>query len=233
MHASLRRLDALPVAAVLSLLLLLLLPFAVLTAVPDAATEVRPLLVGAKAPAFTLYTADGGRFAFDPDNAQKPLLIGFYRGGWCPYCNAQLMGMRRIEAELLEKGYQLVFASADSVATLRAGTADMTQDGEDAPGYTLASDASMAVAEAFGVAFRVDDATVARYREHGIDLEAASGYDHHVLPAPAVFLIDTDGVVRFSYVNPDYRWRVDPRLLLTAADVVLTQKPLQPVRRGR
>lgn len=207
----------------------LTLPLAARAAVPDDPAAVTPLLVGARAPAFTLATADGGTFEFDPDAVQRPLLLGFYRGGWCPYCNAQLMGMRRIEADLVAKGYELVFASADSVASLRASLDETAAGGEAA--YTLASDASMTVAEAFGVAYRLDDRTVARYRDYGIDLEAASGHDHHMLPVPAVFLIDTNGVVRFHYVNPDYRWRVDPRLLLTAADVVLTQQPLSPEAR--
>lgn len=217
-------------ALLMGMLLMLALP-PLQAEVPDDPAAVRPLLVGAKAPAFALELPGGERFTFDPEAVDKPLLLGFYRGGWCPYCNAQLMGMRAIEEELVAKGYDLVFASADSAATLAASLKEAAE--AEPAQYLIASDASMRVAESFGVAFRLDDETVERYRGYGIDLEAASGYDHHHLPVPAVFLIDTDGVVRFSYVNPNFRWRVDSRLLLTAAEVVLTQKPLQPLREGR
>ncbi|MEO0972978.1 MAG: peroxiredoxin-like family protein [Pseudomonadota bacterium] len=202
-------------------------------AVPDAPTAVSPLLVGAKAPAFTLHTAEDEPYIFNPDQLERPVLLAFYRGGWCPYCNTQLMGMRAIEDDLEALGYDLLFASADSVQTLAKEVAQMRLEGEDdepAPSYALLSDASMAVAESYGIAFRLDDATVEKYKGYGIDIEVASGYDHHTLPVPAVFLIDTSGVIRFSYVSPDYRYRVDSRLLLTAAEVVLTQKPLRSRR---
>lgn len=83
--------------------------------------------------------------------------------------------------------------------------------------WTLLSDASAAAAEAFGLAFRVDDATFERYQGFGIDLEAASGQSHHVLPVPAVYLVDEAGKIEFEYVNPDYRVRVPPAVVLAAA----------------
>ncbi|MEO0421148.1 MAG: peroxiredoxin-like family protein [Pseudomonadota bacterium] len=204
--------------------------------VAESAEGVSPVLVGSQAPAFTLRTSEGEAYEFNPEQLERPVLLAFYRGGWCPYCNAQLMGMRAIEDDLQALGYDLLFASADSVKTLAAAVAEMAIEGEDdapAPGYALLSDASMEVAEAFGVAFRMADEDVEKYKGYGIDLEAASGYDHHTLPVPAVFLIDAEGVIRFSYVNPNFRYRVDPRLLLTAAEVVLTQKPLAPLRNSR
>ena len=77
----------------------------------------------------------------------------------------------------------------------------------------------MAAAEAFRIAYRVDDATLKTLAQHGIDLEAASGEKHHELPAPAVFVVATDGRIQFEYVNPDYSVRVHPDLLLAAARV--------------
>ena len=64
-----------------------------------------------------------------------------------------------------------------------------------------------------------DDAVVTG--GYGIDLEEASGYDHHLLPVPAVFVIDPEGVIDFQYVNPDYRARLDPNVLLAAARAAL------------
>ena len=81
---------------------------------------------------------------------------------------------------------------------------------------TVLSDSPMTAAAAFGLAWRAPDEMVETYKGYGIDLEADSGMDHHLLPVPAAFVI-TDGVIRFAYVNPDHRTRVSGELLLTAA----------------
>lgn len=75
----------------------------------------------------------------------------------------------------------------------------------------------MDVARDYGLAFRVSEETLDRYAMAGIDLEAASGYDHHILPVPATFVVGLDGMIRFVYANPNYRVRVDPELLVMAA----------------
>lgn len=79
----------------------------------------------------------------------------------------------------------------------------------------------MSGARALGIAFRLDDPTVAQYGKFGIDVEAASGETHHELPVPAVFVIGTDGTIRFEYVNPDYKSRLDSDVLLSMARAAL------------
>lgn len=63
----------------------------------------------------------------------------------------------------------------------------------------------------------MSDEQVAQYQEYGIDLEEASGQTHHVLPVPAVYFVSAEGKVLFQYVNPDYRVRLEPEILLAAA----------------
>lgn len=75
----------------------------------------------------------------------------------------------------------------------------------------------MDAARAFGVAYQLDTAGVAQYRRLGIDLEEASGETHHILPVPAVFLIDANGVVRFRHFDPDYTKRLETDRLMEAA----------------
>jgi len=84
-------------------------------------------------------------------------------------------------------------------------------------GYTLLSDSRMEAARAYGIAFQLDEAGVARYAGYGIDLEDASGEKHHQLPVPSVFLIDAQGRVAWRYSDPDYRVRPDNDTLLAAA----------------
>ena len=79
------------------------------------------------------------------------------------------------------------------------------------------SNAATSATRAFGLAFRVDDELNERYLGFGIDLEKASGENHHVLPAPATYIIGTDGIINFAYINPDYKVRLHPDILLAAA----------------
>jgi peroxiredoxin len=113
--------------------------------------------------------------------------------------------------ELDALGYDVVAISADRperlVPSLKV---------KDLP-YALYSDAGLDAARAFGIAFQVDDETLAKYAAYGIDLEAASGRTHHQLPVPSVFLVDRAGTVRWVYSNPDYRVRPDNATLLEAA----------------
>lgn len=182
--------------------------------VPNNADQVRPLLPGSIAPAFVATNAYGDIFDFDPAKLQRPAVLIFYRGGWCPFCNLYWSELRKVEAELLAMDLDVMFLSADSPAVLAEAIVDET----DRPAYHLLSDASSEIAQAFGIAFRADDKTYQRYIEMNlVDLEKASGYKHHNLPAPAVFIVNTEGVVAFQYVNPNYKIRLAPEVLLAAA----------------
>jgi peroxiredoxin len=83
--------------------------------------------------------------------------------------------------------------------------------------YTLVSDSEAAGIKGFGIAFRVDDQTFDAYKKFKIDLEEHSGAKHHLLPVPAVFIIGKNGTILFQYVNPDYKVRLSPDVLLAAA----------------
>jgi peroxiredoxin len=109
-------------------------------------------------------------------------------------------------------GFEIVAASADRPEKLNE-----TLD-KNSLTYRLVSDASTEAAQAFGLAFQMPPELVDRYKNSlKIDLEEASGQDHHVLPVPAIYLIDREGIVQFSYVNPNYRVRLEPSVVLAAA----------------
>ena len=80
-------------------------------------------------------------------------------------------------------------------------------------------------AKAFGLAYKVDKATMKELQGFGIDLFKASGQDHGLLPVPAAYIVGVDGVIKFQYVNPDYKIRVDPELLLDAAKIAKRPTP--------
>ena len=184
-------------------------------AVPGSADGICPVLTGSTLPQLTLATVDGEPFDVNAAVAEKPAVLIFYRGGWCPFCNTQLGQLRGIQGELEQLGYQVIAVSADRPGKLKESIREQEID------YLLLSDSSMAGSKAMGIAFEVDDGTLVRYSEYGIDLEEASGEKHHLLPVPSAFIVGTDGVIKFQYVNPDYKVRVESELLLLAARVAL------------
>lgn len=123
----------------------------------------------------------------------------------------QLGQLQQIENELLELGFRVFAASPERPEKLR----EMVENKHFS--YTLLSDSPMDAARAFGLAYRVDDQAYARLKGFGVDLEESSGKKHHLLPVPAVYLIDRSGGVKFQYVNPNYKVRLRPDILLAVA----------------
>lgn len=181
------------------------------TDIHSSAEEVQPLLVGMEAPDFTLQDVENQAFSFKSGTQAKPIVLTFFRGGWCPYCNMHLSELRLAEKQLKEMGFNIWFISIDKPELLLESLDDPDI------GYTVYSDSSLNATRAFGLAFRVDDELNERYLSYDIDLEKASGENHHVLPAPATYIIGTDGIINFAYINPDYKVRLHPDVLLAAA----------------
>ncbi len=176
-----------------------------------------PAKVGQPAPTGVLRTPDGKPVEVASLYAAKPSILIFYRGGWCPYCNTHLAQMAQIEPELVKLGYQVLAISPDKPESLKS-TID-----KGGLTYQLLSDSDVSLISAFGLAFRVDDATAEKYRGFGIDLAAASGRDHHVLPVPAVYIVDAQGVIRFAHSEPDYKKRLSADELIAAAQTALAK----------
>jgi peroxiredoxin len=185
-----------------------------------AESEVAHLNVGDVIPAGEVRTDTGEAVTLSDLVAGKPTVLIFYRGGWCPYCNRHLAALAKVAPKLEEAGFQLLAISPDRPQKLREKP-DLGQ----LP-YTLLSDSSMDLCQSFGIAFKVDDALVAKYRDsYGIDLEGDSGETHHLLPHPSVFIVDAGGTIRFAHVDPKYKVRLDPEVILENAQAVPADRP--------
>ena len=180
------------------------------TVPPEDAADLTPLPVGAELPDGTVRLKDGEEKRLKEVLAEQKSILIFYRGGWCPFCTEQLQDLLTIEEELVSRGYTLYGISPDSPASLQEA-----QDTMQLP-YTLLSDSSMELTNAFGLAFRVDEETYDRLQGHGIDLEDASGESHRLLPMPAVYVIDAGGAIQWVQYDPDYRQRLSAEKLLAA-----------------
>lgn len=180
--------------------------------------QVRPVLLASKMPDVAVTTLAGKPTTLKSVAAGKPVILVFYRGGWCPFCNLQLSDLRLIQKQTDALGYQMIGISPDSSAELKR-TLDKQQ-----LKYTLLSDSKANAMRAFGIGYQLDAATIEKYKGYGVDLEKTSGEKHHALPVPSVFIVDADGIVQFSYVNPDYKARVPGSVVLAAAQAIAKRK---------
>jgi peroxiredoxin len=220
-----KEIDMTPLArSALMLFLLMLTPLAN-AALATQPNDVRVLPAGIAAPDAALRDIDGKATTLTKLLGGKPTLLVFYRGGWCPFCNLQLSELRKLKPLLTENGFQLLAVSPDAPEELQKSIDKHALD------YTLASDSSSALMQAFGIGFKLDAATLEKYKEYGIDLEVASGGEkHHALPVPSVFVIDAKGIIQFAYSNPDYRTRVPERLVCAAVEAVALGEAGKPMK---
>jgi len=188
-----------------------------------SAKEISPLAVGENAPRFVVQTVDGENFVFEPRDLDRPAIIITFRGGWCPFCNMHLSELRHVIPEIRELGVDVLFLSGDRPALLFDSLKAETQQDIEGLDYTVYSDADAYAAVALGIAFRASDSTINRRHEKGQDIAGSSMLNKSVLPVPAVFAIDSDGVISFAYANPNYEIRVPADELLAVAKTIVVR----------
>jgi peroxiredoxin len=160
---------------------------------------------------------DGNDVTLHAIVAGKPTVLIFYRGSWCPYCNLHLSDLVTVEEELRSLGYQIVAISPDRPEELNKMTA------ADHLNYRLFSDPQAEAMKKFGVAYQVDNTTLTNYKQKfNVDLESSSGQTHHILPVPAVFILDRGGKIVFVHADPDYKVRMKGAEVLAAAKAAAT-----------
>ncbi|MDH3439820.1 MAG: AhpC/TSA family protein [Gammaproteobacteria bacterium] len=191
-----------------------------LDGIAPSAAEVDPVKAGEMAPKFTVRTVDDEPYVFDPKNLDAPTVIVTFRGGWCPYCNLHLSELKDVVPELKAKGVDVLFLSGDRPEILYNSLKQETQEDIDGMGYTILSDADIDAAKALRIAFRQEQATIDRYENNGMDIAGSSMKNFGVLPVPAVYVIDSNGMVTFSFVEADYKVRLPAADLLAAASEV-------------
>jgi peroxiredoxin len=166
--------------------------------------------VGSKAPGFSLPDARGGEVTLAELLARGPVVVTFYRGGWCPFCNLQLRAYQAALPEIQALGATLVAISPqtpdNSLST--AEKAELT--------FHVLSDAHNEVARAYGLVFKLSDGLQALQRMFGNEPPKFNGDDSWELPVPGTFVLDRGGVVRLAGVDPDYTERVEPSAILAA-----------------
>lgn len=167
--------------------------------------EDRALKPGLLAPDFMLPDPKGRLLRLYSLLIQGLVVLVFYRGGWCPYCNLHLRGFQRALPELKKFGAQLVAVSPQLPDN------SLTTQEKDQLTFPVLSDVGNKVASRFGVVFQLGEQLQELYRQFGHPLDLFNGPDgQQHLPVPATFLIDRSGRIRLAHVDADYTQRLDP-----------------------
>ncbi len=172
--------------------------------------EARALKLGDKAPHFTLNDADGKSISSAELLTSGPLIVTFYRGAWCPYCNMELKALEASLPSFHANGALLVAISPQTAANSRKS---IRNNGLTFP---ILSDPGNETANKFGLRFALPDYLVALYKAMKNDLPGFNGDSSWSLPMPARYVVGSDGIIEYAEVNADYTQRPDPEDLLPA-----------------
>jgi peroxiredoxin len=194
--------------------------------IAPSAEETNPLQAGATAPDFTVYNVDGTPFEFKAKNLDKPTMLITFRGGWCPYCNTHLQELRNVLPEITQSGVDVLFLSGDRPEILYSNLKQETQESISNLDYTILSDAKLDASIKFGLAFKMPDTTLERFRSRNREVDDSSIAIHNALMIPAIYIVKTDGTIAYAYTNPDYKVRLPAEEVKAAVDKVLAEKPL-------
>ena len=168
------------------------------------------LAVGETAPAFKGQDAAGRPVELAQLLKQGPVVLYFYRGQWCPYCNKELSQLQDSLQTLTSKGAQIVVVTPETQTNIDKTVA------KTKAAFPIVHDQNLTIMKAYKTAFTVDDATAQKYLSHGIDFKQANGLDTNVLPVPATYVIGRDGKIKFAFFDPDYRHRASVRQVARA-----------------
>jgi len=159
------------------------------------------LFINSKAPDFKAKDQNGNDVVLKDLRKKGPVVIIFYRGYWCPYCSKELQKLEDSLQAIKDKGAQLIAITPEKPEGI-AKTVEKTK-----VSYSIISDEELKIMKAYGVAFQVDDKTLARYKMANIDLAANNGHKPGAvyLPVPAVYIINKDGEISYRFFDPDYK----------------------------
>jgi peroxiredoxin len=176
----------------------------------DTDVASHALKVGDDAPDFLLPDADGRLHSSEQLRRNGPLVLSFFRGGWCPFCTAELCALQAAKDEFESVGATLAVVTPETRDFPRQLKLSLGLD------LKVLSDVDYGVAMSYGVLFRVPDETKAHYSGLGFDFGARHGSPVWMLPIPATYVIDAEGRIRSAFVEPDFTIREEPAQILAS-----------------
>jgi len=168
------------------------------------------LKVGDRAPDFTLPDPTGTQVKLSTLLAEGPVVINFYRGQWCPYCNLEIRAFQQLLPEFQQVGAQVIAISPE------LPDQSLTLQEKHELAFPVLSDAGNTVASSYGLVFALAESLRPLYKGFGIDIAASNGDDTYELPVPATYVVDTSRTIRYAYAEADYTLRAEPADVLAA-----------------
>ena len=170
------------------------------------------LQIGQKVENFSLANHKGENIELADLLKKGPVIISFYRGGWCPYCNLELKALNDYLPQFKTQSAQLIAISPqlpdETLSTAQKNDLE----------FDVLSDVSNKVAEQFGLLFTLDERIQALYTQFGIDFEHYYGDKSFKLPLPATYVINQEGVITYAFLNEDYTLRAEPTDIMAALE---------------
>ncbi|MEU2561003.1 peroxiredoxin-like family protein [Streptomyces longispororuber] len=174
----------------------------------------RAVGVGARAPLFTLKSATGEDMSLAGLLAEGPVVLTFYRGAWCPFCQVALRALQEHHDAITARGARLVAVSP------QVPDESLSLAEKQALTFDVLSDVGSGVAKSYGIAFDLGEELGALYDSLGFELQRVNGGHSRTLPLPATYVIDSSGVIRWAFVATDYVLRAEPSDVLAALDAL-------------
>ena len=170
--------------------------------------DICPIKNSEEVPSSAIYDVKGGKVDLKDYIGDRPAVVVFYRGGWCPYCTRHLSALQESKSEINELGFELIAITPDNFNKLDSSIVRGDVD------FTLFSDKEADAINKFGIGWEINDELYAKYKnDYKMDVEWWSGESHHILPVPAVFIIK-NGKIQFQHVDPNYSKRLSASILL-------------------
>ncbi|MGM9478980.1 peroxiredoxin family protein [Pedobacter sp. GSP4] len=188
----------------------IILSIALITVLCLQVKAQKGLTVGSKAPLFSGVDQNGKKVGLkDALKTHRSVVLFFYRGQWCPYCNKHIKELQDSLQLLSDKDAYVIGITPETKENI-----DKTIKKTKA-GFSILQDKDDSIMKAYDVNFVMDDATFTKYKGYGINLETNNGNNRHTLPVPATYIIDKSGKIKYIHFDPNYQKRASVKLLLS------------------
>src|SRR5688572_10968171 len=166
------------------------------------------LFISSKAPDFKAKDQYGTEIRLKDQLKKGKVVLVFYRGHWCPYCNRYLKKLEDSLQLIKDKGATLITVTPEKPESILK-TAEKTK-----ASFSILHDEKLKIMKAYDVDLLLEENTVTRYRNSNIDIEANNGVNGNYLPIPAVFIIDKESTITYRFFEQDYKKRPSVREIL-------------------
>lgn len=176
--------------------------------VSDKDAVKNALKMGAEMPPFSLMDSAGKTVASRDLLKEANLVLVFYRGSWCPFCNLYLRSLQKRLGDITAAGGRLVAVSVENP------DASMAVVKKNEVQFTVLSDPNLELARKFGIVYQLPDATAERYRSGGLDLAKRNAMPKPELPLAATYIVNKNGKIVYAFVETDYKKRAEPDVII-------------------